>query len=93
MHKIRLTDIRETQQIMNYRADKVKIELLKRFLNDIEIERVLTLLKDFPFNDYELSDVEKAFELIKDKNLKVKLYNPEVIEFVLNDIRNGRYKF
>ena len=93
MHNIRLTDVKETQQIMTDEAEYVKVDLLKRFLNEEEINKVRTLLKDFPFNDYNTDDVEKAFEIIISRNNQVKLYKQQIIEFVLNDIKNGRYKF
>ncbi len=93
MHKIRLTDVHETGEIMTLESEKVKKDLLKRFLNEDEVIKVRELLKDFPFDNYRTEDVEKAFEIISAGNTKAKLYNPEVIEFVLNDIRNGRFKF
>lgn len=93
MHKIRLTDINESRQIMEDKAEIIKTELLKRFLSDDEIKTVRVLLKDFPFNEYKTEDVERAFGIIKTSNRNKGLYNPEAIDVVLNDIRNGRYKF
>ncbi len=93
MHSHRLTDIKESQFIQIENADKVKTELLSRFLNEAEIQKVFTLLKDFPFNKYNKENVLEAMNIIKTGALKNGLYNEEKINFVIDDIASDRYTF
>ncbi len=90
MHPNRITDVKETMQIQIKNADIVKKELLMRFLNEKEYNEVTELLTDFPFNEYKIENVEKAINIIKERN---GIYSGEVIEKIKKDIKNNKFKF
>ena len=91
MHKKRITDITETQKIQKNNAFKIKRQLLSRFLSEDEVNKVMELLINFPYNDYKMSDVEEAFKIMKSRNEEVKKFDSNVIDLVFNDIKN-QYK-
>ena len=88
MHNNRITGIRETQEIQKNNSFKIKRKMLSKLLSEDEVNQVMDLLINFPFNDYDINDVEKAFEIIKSANNIKHIYNNEVIDLILNDIRN-----
>ncbi len=89
MHSDRLTDNWQTQQIQINNAEKVKKRLLSRMFNLEEIEHIMELLKDFPFNNYNAESVLEAVDLIAQKNK----YKDEIIQLFKEDVKSGKYKF
>ena len=89
MHQKRLTDIFDTQQIQINVAEDVKKQLLLRVLSEEEIVEFTSLITDFPYNNYDLDNVVKAFRIIKDK----KYYDENIVEKVIVDIKNNLFKF
>ena len=93
MHKVRLTDVYETQQVQISVAEKVKERLLSRFLSYEEIIELKKLLFDFPYNNYDKQSVLNAFKLVKEKALLKKLYSEDTIDSVIFDIKNNLFSF
>ena len=89
MHSDRLTDNWQTQQIQINNAEKVKKRLLSRMFNSEEIEHIMELLKDFPFNNYNAESVLEAVDIIAQKNK----YKDEIIQLFKEDVKSGKYKF
>lgn len=84
MHKNRITDINETQNIQIYNAENIKKELLQRFLNEDEIREVKNLVKNFPFNDYNADNVLKAIEIVWKKYKPIFKPDEKIIEEIKN---------
>ncbi len=93
MHKKRITDIKETQNIQIDNAENTKTELLKRFLNEDEIKNIKELMRDFPFNEYNMANVIQAIETAGERYVKKYKTEKKVIEDVKSDIKNGLYQF
>lgn len=93
MHKNRLTDIKETQDIQIYNADKTRKELISRFFSDTQTEEILKLTYNFPFNNYKTEDIEKALNLFIQNEKSRKKYKKDLIEEVINNLEEGRFKF
>lgn len=93
MHKKRLTDVFETQQIQISVAENVKKEMLLRFFEEQEITELKQLLKEFPYNDYNIENSVKAFKQVKERALNLGFYNSEMIDSVIEDLTNGLFKF
>ena len=89
----RLTDIKETQDIQIYNADKTRKELISRFFSDTQTEELLKLTYDFPFNNYKTEDIEKALNLFIQNEKSRKKYKEDLIEEVINNLEEGRFKF
>jgi len=93
MHKIRLTDVKETQDIQSNNAEKIKKELLKRFLSGDEIVKITEQMTGFPFNEYNTADVLNAIDYAGRRYTEKYSAPYEIIEAAKNDIKNGLYKF
>lgn len=93
MHKIRLTDVKETQDIQSNNAEKIKKELLKRFLSDEETEKITEQMTGFPFNEYNTDNVLDAIDYAGRRYTEKYSAPYEIIEAAKNDIQNGLYKF
>ncbi len=93
MHADRLTDIKETQDIQIYNADKTRIELISRFFPAVRAEEILKLTYYFPFNDYKIEDIEKALNLFIQNKKSRELYKEDLIETVIKDLKEDRFKF
>lgn len=89
MHASRLTDIKETQDIQIYNAEKVKDELLSRYLNSALLLEFKELMDGFPFNDYDVLKVEKAIRMLGNESN----YNLKIVENIIKDIKNNKFKF
>ncbi len=87
MHNNRITGIRETQEVQKNNSFKIKRKMLSKLLSEEEVNQVTDLLINFPFNEYDIRDVEKAFEIIKQQNDIKQIYGSDVIDMVLNNIR------
>lgn len=89
MHKNRLTDIKETQDIQIYNAEVIRKELLLRYFNDTETEDFLKLIKGFPYNEYNkttvIEGINKLGEKIPNSN--------NIIKQLTEDIINNRFTF
>ncbi len=93
MHKKRITDIKETQNIQIYNAENTKTGLLKRFLNEYEIKKIKELMTGFPFNSYNTDNVLSAIEIAGTKYIEKFNISHNIIQEVKNDIQKGLYKF
>ena len=93
MHKKRLTDITETQKIQIEIAEKVKKELLSKFLNKMETAKIMNLMQDFPFNEYNMENVIKGITVSGEKYIKKYNKQKSIVEEVKNDILKGLYRF
>ena len=93
MHKIRLTDIFETQQIQIDNAEKIKNELRLRYLDKTDNEIFKYLTEGFPYNDYNKQNVLNAVKLLDER---IKEHNENYISAAVRiktDIENGVFKF
>lgn len=93
MHKVRLTDVYETQQVQIDVAERVKQQLLSRFFNVEEIIELKKMLFDFPYNNYDKQAVLKAFERVKENALSLGFYTENTIDSVIFDIKNNLFSF
>ncbi len=93
MHKNRLTDIKQTQDIQIYNAENIKRELQARYLKPNQIEEFNSLIADFPFNNYNVNRVITAMKMLKDAIMSKNEYNSNKIDEVIKDIENLRFKF
>lgn len=93
MHPKRLTDEYVTQQIQIDVANRVKSELLSRFFNLEDCEKFSDLLNDFPYNNYNFENVLEGLELLKTKALEAGKYNEQVINSVIEDVKNNKFRF
>lgn len=93
MHKKRLTDEFETQQIQINVADKVKEELLSRFFTIEEINTFKNLLSGFPYNEYDSDKVLQGIEMLGDKALSLGYYDEKIVASVKDDIKNKLFGF
>ncbi len=93
MHKNRMTDIKETQDIQIKNADNIKNELLSRFFNRDEINDFNSLSAGFPYNKYSIYNVVKALEKIK----MTEYYRTNALEAeleqIINDVKNKKFVF
>lgn len=93
MHPKRLTDEHVTQQIQIDVANKVKSELLSRFFNLEDCEKFSDLLNDFPYNNYNFENVLEGLEMLKTKAFEAGKYNEQVINSVIEDVKNNKFRF
>ena len=93
MHKKRITDIKETQNIQIYNAENTKKALLSKFLNDEEIIEITELMHGFPFNEYNIPNILTAIEKAFVKYGKKYGIDERILEEVKNDIIKGLYRF
>lgn len=93
MHPERLTDEHVTQQIQIDVANKVKTELLSRIFNEQECLEFSELLRDFPYNNYNFENVLEGLKMLKTKALKAGKYNEQVINSVIEDVKNNKFRF
>lgn len=93
MHKNRLTDMKETQDIQILNAEQIKKELLTRFIDMAELEKYNNLIKDFPFNNYNKEQVVKAIRILS-MSMKTRGYDyTKISEKIIKDIQNNLFKF
>ena len=93
MHSNRLTDINESQQIQIMNAEKIKYELLSRYLSKKQIENQNMLLEGFPFNSYKKENVITAVEILGSVINSENNEFQRVIEKVKTDIENDLFTF
>ena len=93
MHQKRLTDVFETQQIQINVAERVKEQLLSRFLSLEEINEVKQLLVDFPYNKYNMENAVKAIDFVGKKAIQQGFYSPEIVDSIVNDVKNNLFSF
>jgi len=93
MHSDRLTDVKETQQIQIENADRVKNELLMRYLNEEQILKMEKLLSGFPFNDYDKENVCSAVDILADAMNEKFINTRDISEEIKSDIKNNLFKF
>ncbi len=93
MHSKRLTDVSETQQVQINVAEKVKDELLSRFMNPDEILEFKNLLFNFPYNNYDMQNALNAMSILKEKVLEIDFYSAETVDSVTLDIKNNLFSF
>lgn len=89
MHASRLTDIKGTQDIQIYNAEKVKDELLSRYLDKESISSFKDLIQGFPFNNYNDENVEKAIVILS----KASKCDLKIAEKIIKDIKNNKFRF
>lgn len=89
MHANRLTDIKETQDIQINNAEIVKKELLCRYLDDSSYNKFIELMIGFPFNEYDINSVEQALYML----FETSTYDRKVLEKVIQDIKNNKFRF
>lgn len=89
MHASRLTDIKETQDIQIYNAEKVKEELLSRYLNKDELNYFKNLVDGFPFNDYNVENVENAIIMLS----KAHECDFKIAKEIIKGIKNNKFRF
>lgn len=89
MHKNRLTDVKETQNIQIDVAENVKNELLSVYFSKSEIYQIKEKMKDFPFNKYNEEAVFQGLEFV---DLRINS-NTELSKKIIFDIKNKRFQF
>ncbi len=93
MHPDRLTDVKETQQIQIENADKVKNDLLLRYLDKEQIIHMKKLLEGFPFNDYDKEDVCSALDMLEFAMKERSVNMRDISAAIKSDIKNNLFKF
>ncbi len=93
MHPKRLTDEFKTQQIQIDVAERVKEQLLSRFLNSVEINEVKELLIDFPYNKYNMENALKAIDFVGKKAVEKGFYSVKIVDSIVKDIKNNLFSF
>lgn len=93
MHKIRLTDIKETQDVQIENAEKVKKELLLRFVDEEKLQEITNLIKDFPFNNYNSDNVLNAIEILANSMMSKAIDCENIKKDVLLDVKNNLFRF
>lgn len=93
MHKIRLTDIKQTQDIQIFKAEEIKKELISRFLDEDELKEYEILIKDFPFNNYDKESVIKAIEMLSAAMERKGYDYRKVSKEIILDIENNKFQF
>ncbi len=93
MHKNRITDIKNTQDIQIENANNIRNELLSRFYTIDKINEFNTLTNGFPYNKYRIYNVVKALEkLSQTEYYKTNSLEAE-LEQLINDIENKKFVF
>ena len=93
MHPKRLTDVFETQQIQINVAERVKEQLLSRFLNRDEINEVNKLLTNFPYNEYNMENAIKAICFVGEMATSKGFYSSKTIDSIVDDVKNNLFSF
>jgi len=93
MHQKRITDINFSRRIQEQIANNLKREMLSTIFNEEEIIYFLSLVKDFPFGNYNSDDVKKATDFLSKKLLSESQEYAQIAKEFKEDIDNGIFIF
>lgn len=93
MHKNRITDVKDTQNIQIDVANGIKKELLGRFFNENRIVEFEEYMRGFPYNEYGIFSVIKGLEMLKQALLERGEDCSFEIEQLIEDVKNKKFIF
>lgn len=93
MHKNRITDVKDTQNIQIDVANEIKKELLRRFFNEEQILEFEEYMRGFPYNEYGIYSVIKGLEMLKQSQSVRGEDCSEEIKRLIEDVKNKKFIF